>query len=167
MKSSCALEGLLVITGAGCNLDAGLTLIYWGLPAGEDFAWVNLVGVGILVSLALVLCPGLTLGTVRFGDVPIVLDTPGVTALGLIVGGLAASAVPSWPPRIEYGPAVAGRGTISGLFPLDGLTGATDSPPPDPTPGFGRVAAAVGIVVVAVDEAEAVVELDAVRVGEK
>lgn len=107
-------------SGPGCSslCRAGL---FAGLVAGEDFACGNLVGVGILDSLAVGLCAGL-FATVRLGVVPMVLV---VTAFGLAGGGLISVSIP---PRTEYGPAVAGRGAISGRF-LVGRTGATESPP--------------------------------------
>lgn len=107
-------------SGPGCNFC--LIGLFTGLVAGEDFACVNLVGVGILDSLAVGLCAGLAFATVLLGVVPMVLV---VTAFGLAGGGLISVSVP---PRTEYGPAVAGRGAISGRF-LVGRTGATESPP--------------------------------------
>ena len=68
----------------------------------------------------------------------------------------------SIPPRTEYGPAVAGRGAISGRF-LVGLTGATESPPL--VVGFWRVEVdGAAVLAEAVDEPETARDI---RGGEK
>lgn len=118
--------GLLIRGGPGCSLvHEGLGLA--GLAGGDDFALTNFVGVETLDSLDVGLWPGLAFGNVRFGDPTMVL---GVTAFRTC-GGLAS--IGSVPLRTSYGPAVFGRGGISGRF-LTGLTGAPDKPP-----AFGRV----------------------------
>ena len=82
----------------------------------------------------------------------------GVTAFGF-GGGLISVSIP---PRTEYGPAVAGRGAISGRF-LVGLTGATESPPL--VVGFWRVAVdGAAVLAEALDEPETA---RVVRGGEK
>lgn len=82
-----------------------------------------------------------------------------VTAFGLAGGGLISVSVP---PRTEYGPAVAGRGAISGRF-LVGLTGAPESPPL--VIGFWRVA--VDGAAVLAEAVEAPETARVVRGGEK
>lgn len=83
----------------------------------------------------------------------------GVTAFGLAGGGLISVSIP---PRTEYGPAVAGRGAISGRF-LVGRTGATESPPL--VVGFCRVAVdGAAVLAAAVEEPETARD---VRGGEK
>ena len=88
----------------------------------------------------------------------------GVTAFVLVVGGLVFS-VDGWSCDLtEYGPAVAGRGAMSGRL-LAGLTGATDRPL-EPTASvdscFDRTAGAAAVEVVDVVDV-----LDAFRTGEK
>lgn len=74
------------------------------------------------------LCPGLVLASVRFGEPTIVLGVTGLRTCG----GLES--IDCSPLRLSYGPAVLGRGGISGRFLAPGLTGAPERPP-----AFGRV----------------------------
>jgi hypothetical protein len=156
VSSSFAAEGLLEAK----PLDAGLT--FAGLARGEGAVVLiatGFDGVGRLDSLSVGLCPGLGLGTVLLGEPEMVF---GVTVLDLRSVGLARSEEgPSW-FLPEYGPAVAGRGAISGRR-LTGLIGATDIPPCDKFDGSarGRVAGAV-----AVDELDIVDEPDTDRTGD-
>lgn len=133
--------GLLASGGPGCSLGRS------GLAAGDDLGLANLVGVGRLDSLVVGLWPGFGLGRVLLGDPTMVF---GVTAF-LSCGGLASPG--SSPPRTSYGPAVLGRGGITGR--LTGLTGAPNKPP-----AFGRVPVDGAFM-----EPEALEAPDTVRIG--
>lgn len=131
--------------GPGDNL-VRMGLGRMGLAAGDDLGPGTLEGVGKLDSLDVGLCPGLVLASVRLGDPTM---ARGVTGLRTC-GGL--DSIDSPPLRLSYGPAVLGRGGISGRFLAPGLTGAPDRPP-----ALGRVA---------VDGAADAFEVpDTVRVG--
>lgn len=100
-----------------------------GLAAGDDLAPGSFDGVGRLDSLEVGLCPGLVLTRVRLGDPTVALGVTGLRTCG----GLES--IDCSPLRLSYGPAVFGRGGMSGRFLAPGLTGAPDKPP-----AFGRVA---------------------------
>jgi hypothetical protein len=122
VKSSCAFDGLLPLTE-----EPATALGRAGLPLGEAVTLcvpIVFVGVGRLDSLTVATWPGRELGAVRLGVTPRVLGVTAVLDL-TVLGGLLVS-VEGW-PRTEYGPAVAGRGAISGRL-LPGLTGAPDKP---------------------------------------
>lgn len=91
----------------------------------------------MLDSLAVDTWPGRVLGAVRLGDPEIVF---GVAVLDFAFsgGGLVCSFDGPSCVLTEYGPAVAGRGAISGLL-LAGRIGATDMPPWDFAALSGRV----------------------------
>lgn len=103
-------------------------LVLAGLAVG-DLGAGSFVGVGRLDSLEVGLCPGLVLANVRLGDPTMVLGVTGLRTCG----GLES--IDCSPLRLSYGPAVLGRGGMSGRFLAPGRTGAPDSPP-----AFGRVA---------------------------
>lgn len=86
--------------------------------------------------------------------------------LGRELSGLCSCSDDGWSWLLtEYGPAVAGRATISTRFFI-GRTGATDMPPdPIAMVDSGRVRTCG--TVVPVEDEDAVDEFDTVRAGEK
>jgi hypothetical protein len=158
VRSSWAFEGLESAT---------VCFVLEGVPRGEGItlgaamAVVAFDGVGRLGSLVVAVCPGLGLGTVRFGEAMMVF---GVTAFDRIFsGGLACSVEGcSW-LRTEYGPAVAGRAVISGLL-FAGLIGAPVRPP---EAGVGCSIRERTVGIVAVEDPEAWDEFETVLAGEK
>lgn len=159
VKSSFAFDGLLESRTTG-----GRTFLE-GVVRGD----ANAFGVPILSgvpeswdSRGLATTYGRTaLGTVRFGDEEIDLGVTAALGFGLL-GGLDCSAEASW-LLTEYGPAVAGRGAISGLL-LPGLTGAPEMPPAELRRDDSGLVRTVEVVVAAVGGCD---EPETVTAGEK